>query len=181
MHVSVFQSLEELRLVTAFAESMLVYPVVLGLHVIALSCSAGILALVDLRVAGLVLHSYPWPTLVAQLRPWFITSFVLVLATGVLLFLPMASHFVQSRVFGLKMALIAAAGVNALAFEYVSRRPERISALTRGRQSAPGHDESQVATRVGQVSPEPILRLSGITSLLLWVSVIALGRILAYI
>src|SRR5690606_7373243 len=127
-----FLWMENLPLTQAFAESMLVYPVVLGVHVIALALSVGILALVDLRMAGVLLKKHDWRNFVSQLRPWFVVSFVLILATGLLLFMPMASYFAESRVFQVKMGLILLAGVNAFAFEVFSRREQRALELQQG-------------------------------------------------
>ena len=163
----VFLWMENLPLSQAFAESMLVYPVVLGVHVIALALSVGILALVDLRVAGVLLKKHDWVDFVQQLRPWFVLAFVLILATGVLLFLPMATHFADSKVFQVKMLLIVLAGLNAFAFEVFSRREQRALEIN--------------VDGSASVQPAISLRLFAAFSLVLWVSVIALGRVLAYI
>ena len=163
----VFFWMENLAVSQAFAESMLVYPVVLGVHVIALALSVGILALVDLRLAGVLLGKHNWVDFVQQLRPWFVGAFALILATGVLLFLPMATHFADSRVFQVKMLLIVLAGANAVAFELVSRREQR---------ALEGDTAGSAA-----LHPTLSLRVFAVFSLVLWVAVIALGRVLAYI
>lgn len=167
LNEGLFLWMETLPVSIAFAESMLMYPLVLGVHVIALALSVGILALVDLRMAGVLLRKHDWRDFMSQLRPWFVLSFVLILATGVLLFLPMASHFADSSVFWVKMLLILLAGFNAFAFEWINRREQRDLSLASDGTVVP-------ATPVS-------LRIFALVSLTLWISVIALGRVLAYI
>lgn len=50
-----FFGLESLPLSIAFAESLFAYPVVLGIHLLALVFAVGLLGLADLRLMGVLL------------------------------------------------------------------------------------------------------------------------------
>lgn len=155
-----FLQLENLPPVVTFTESLFAYPVVQGIHVLALAFAVGLLAIADLRLAGLLLPQQATQTFLGGLRPWFIGGFTVLVITGVLLFLPKATQLYSSPLFLVKMFLIALAGLNAFYFELNFRRSER------GETTAAWH----------LVSP----RTAGLISLVLWVLIIILGRLLAY-
>src|SRR5690606_11984782 len=146
-----FFSIENIPTVVNFGESLFAYPVVQGLHVIALALAVGLLALADLRLANVLFTTYPARSVVGGLRPWFLVGYVLMFVTGILLFLPKATQLYASGLFWGKMALIALAGVNALYFELRYRRE--------------ADDEGSIKRR----------RIAGLVSLGLWVSVIITG------
>jgi len=79
--------------------------------------------------------------------------------TGVLLFLPKAASLYSHPLFIVKLGLIALAGLNAFWFELNFRRVSVGSAAV-----------------WRYISP----RAAGLTSLGLWVTIIVLGRLLAY-
>jgi len=155
-----FLQLENLPPVVAFTESLFAYPVVQGVHVLALAFAVGLLAIADLRLAGLLLPQQSAQTFLSGLRPWFIGGFSVLLVTGVLLFLPKATQLYASPLFLIKLTLIALAGLNAFYFELNFRRSQR--------------EGSAAAWHV--LSP----RAAGLISLGLWVLIIILGRLLAY-
>jgi hypothetical protein len=159
MLYSFFAWIENLPIVLSFTESLFAYPVVQGVHVLALAFAVGLLALADLRLAGLLLPQHSERVFVSALRPWFIGGFSVLLVTGVLLFLPKATSLYNSPLFLVKLALIALAGVNALWFEMNFRRTSLGSAAV-----------------WRYLSP----RTAGLISLGLWVTIIVLGRLLAY-
>lgn len=158
-----FLQVESWSLFTAFNESLFVYPIILGIHVLGIAFSVGLLGLVDLRLANVLLQNQPVRDVVSSLRPWFIGGFAAVLLTGVFLFVAQISVYYASPVFWTKIALIVLAGLNALYFEIHYRREEEESA----------HAGSRSRLRF---SP----RASGLTSLGFWVVAIVLGRLLAY-
>ncbi|MES2626900.1 MAG: DUF6644 family protein [Pseudomonadota bacterium] len=155
-----FLQLENQPLVIAFTESLFAYPVVQGVHVLALAFAVGLLAIADLRLAGILLPQQSAQDFLSGLRPWFISGFSVLLVTGVLLFLPKATLLYASPLFLVKLALIALAGLNAFYFELNFRRAQR---------------EGDVAAWHA-ISP----RAAGLISLGLWVAIIILGRLLAY-
>jgi hypothetical protein len=154
-----FLRVENLQPVLAFTESLFAYPVVQGVHVLALAFAVGLLGLADLRLAGVLLTQGSERAIVSALRPWFIGGFCVLLVTGILLFLPKATSLYSHPLFLVKLGLIALAGLNALWFELNFRRVSVGSAAV-----------------WRYVSP----RAAGLTSLGLWLTIIVLGRLLAY-
>ena len=75
------------------------------------------------------------------------------------LFAPQAARYAQNETFQIKFVLLALAGLNMLVFNFLIAR------------RAPGWDEGP---------PPALVRLSGGLSLLLWFSVLAAGRLIAY-
>jgi hypothetical protein len=75
-----------------------------------------------------------------------------------------ATEFVQSEVFVVKMLLVLAAGMNAALFHTITFR------------TADVWDSEEMR----KLPPPPSARAAGAISLLLWISVIACGRLLAY-
>jgi hypothetical protein len=148
-------ALESYGPVVSFSESLFAYPVVQGIHVLALALAIGLLALADLRLVGVALTNVPARRVVSELRPWFIAGFALLFVTGLLLFIPKAVELYESTLFRVKLVLILLAGINALWFELAFRKQQD--------EGTPRH-----------------LRIAGLVSLLLWTTIIVLGRLLAY-
>jgi hypothetical protein len=92
--------------------------------------------------------------------PWTAGAFLLIVPSGFAMFTAHAAEFIGNPVFALKMCLILGAGVNAAIFH---------AGVFRG---AAGWDVS--------VMPPLAARAAGAVSLLVWISVIACGRLLAY-
>jgi hypothetical protein len=113
----------------------------------------GGIGVVDLRIAGMF-QALPLDPLMRALTPIAVTGLVVMALSGPILFAADARALARSSVFGWKLALIALAVLNALVF----RR------LRRGKQG----------------EPAPIERWLAITSLLLWLTVAACGRMIAY-
>jgi len=111
----------------------------------------------DLRLLGCG-RSLPVQALARHLLPWSWFGLLLIVPSGLLMF-STQPELLDNRVFVLKLALIAAAGVNALAFHAGPWRS---------------------AEHWGAAPPAPA-RLHGGASLLLWIGVIACGRLLAYV
>ncbi len=154
-------AIENSAVLEAFRESLFAYPIVEGVHLLGLSVAVGLLGLVDLRLAGYVLKGQPVEDVVRSLRPWFVSGFAVVLATGLVLFFSKATIFYSSPLFWSKIVLIGLAGLNAVYFELNHQRAHR------GVAGLPGWQ---------LVSP----KASGLISLSFWVTVIVLGRLLAY-
>lgn len=155
-----FAELENLGPVQAFTESLFAYPVVQGVHVLALAFAVGLLAVADLRLAGVLLQKHSERVILSGLRPWFIGGFVVLLITGVLLFLPKATLLYASPLFWVKMFLILLAGLNALYFELNYRRARTAASSAAWYWLSP--------------------RTAGLISLGLWTLIVILGRLLAY-
>ena len=148
---------------SAFGQAMRqwlwLYPAVETVHIVGISVLVGSIAILDLRLLGFS-RSLPVRVLAAHVLPWSIASFALILPSGLAMFVAHASDLIASPVFALKVCLILAAGTNAAVFH---------AGIYRG-----------AAQWDVNLMPPPAARLAAALSLLLWVSVIACGRLLAY-
>lgn len=151
--------IESTALALAMRKSIWLYPAVETVHIIGLALLVGSIAVLDLRLLGLS-RSLPVRKLAAHVLPWTLASFLLIVPSGLLMFIAHAGDFIANPVFALKMGLILAAGTNAALFH---------AGVFRG-----------VAAWDVDVMPPLAARASAALSLLFWVSVIACGRLLAY-
>ena len=152
-------ALEASGLGQAMRQWLWLYPSVEVVHIVGIALLFGSIAVLDLRLLGFSRH-LSVKRLGAHVLPWTAASFLLIVPTGMAMFVAHASEFIANPVFVLKMGLIFAAGINAALFH----------TLTFGK--AAGWD-------VGQMPPMAA-RLAAGASLLLWIAVIACGRLLAY-
>ena len=131
------------------------YATLEGIHLIGVALFFGAVVLLDLRLLGLM------PQLDARATGRFllrisVPAFALLTVSGVLLFVPSADRYATSPVFFAKLGAMAAGGLNALAFHLAGWR--RIDDW-------------------GQRARTPwTARGAAVVSVLVWVTVIALGR-----
>jgi hypothetical protein len=151
-------ALEGSGLGRAMREWLWLYPGVEVLHIVGIGLLFGSIAVLDLRLLGFS-RGISARRLAGHVLPWTAGSFLLIVPSGLLMFTAHATEFVQSDVFVVKMLLILAAGVNAALFHTV---------VFKGSQA---WDTS---------APPAGARASAAASLLLWIAVIACGRLLAY-
>jgi len=153
--------LEQTRIGTAIAEGRYLFPIIEGIHLIALAVAVGLLMLVDLRLMGVFLPKVPPRVLHRQLLPYVLAGFALVVTAGVLLLTSEASTVFKSPPWPFKLVFIVLAGFNAVYFEFVlSRRSHALPAQ----------------------GPLPVsVRRVGFASFALWVLVITCGRLIPYI
>jgi uncharacterized membrane-anchored protein len=139
------------------------YPAVEIVHIVGIGLLFGSIVVFDLRLLGLA-RDIPVKRLARHVLPWSAGSFLLIVPSGLLMFIAHASEFIDSEVFVIKMLLIMAAGVNAGLFHTITFR------------TADVWDSEEMR----KLPPPPSARLAGGVSLLIWISVIACGRLLAY-
>lgn len=144
----------------AMREHLWLYPVVETVHIVGFAVLVGAVALFDLRVLGCA-RTLPVHALGRHLLRWSLASLLLVIPAGVLLFSSQPMEFIANPVFMLKLALLAVAGLNAAGFHA-------------------GVYRSVAAWDTRRPAP-PLARVQAALSLLLWISVIACGRLLAYV
>jgi hypothetical protein len=154
---------------TAFAEAMrdsaisewmrgslIALPVIEAVHVMAVATVFGTILIVDLRLMGLADTSRPFTRVFREILRWTWLGFAVAVPTGILLFLPNAHTYVVNTAFKLKLLALVAAGINMAVFEFT------------------------VLKRVSEwdtMVPVPrAARLAGMTSILIWTSVIVFGR-----
>ena len=145
---------------TALHESLWVYPLVESTHVLTLMLFVGMLIMVDLRMLGLAFRNTPVSEMTARLLPWSVAGFVIMVATGILLFYAIPVRTAHSVWFRVKVILLIIAGINAWWFhKRVSQDRERWD---------------------NQPKPPLNVRLTAGLSLATWSGVIIAGRMIAY-
>jgi hypothetical protein len=152
--------LENTEWARALSESGYAYPLVEGSHVMALAISVGAVVWFDLRLLGWTMRDDRVSEVFNQVRPWMFLGFAVMFVTGVLLFATRATDAYQSPFFRLKLALLVLGAINIALFHTTVDRQR---------------DEWDLHAR-----PPRRARLAGGVSLVLWFSIIAAGRIMAY-
>lgn len=115
--IDILQQLHDSEIGTALRESLYMFPLVEGTHLVGLALSVGLILLTDLRLTGLFLKNVPVQAVLQQLRPWVLAGFALTFVTGVLLIWAEGPRIWAIPVFPIKLALIVLAGLNAIWFE----------------------------------------------------------------
>jgi hypothetical protein len=110
------QWLNDTGLATAIRESDLMFPVIETVHVLAITLLAGTVAIVDLRLLGLILKRERVSEVAGQVLPLTWAGFAVMLLSGLLLFLAEAAKSYTNTAFRLKMLLMMIAGINPLIF-----------------------------------------------------------------
>jgi hypothetical protein len=151
--------LESTALSHAMRTSLWLYPIVEIVHILGFAILVGSVAMFDLRLLGFA-RRLPVQALGQHLLPWALASLALVVPAGLMMFSAHPADFIGNRVFQLKLALIAAAGLNAAAFHA-------------GAYRSVGKWDAQ--------RPAPACaRLHALASLAIWIAIISCGRLLAY-
>lgn len=145
---------------TALRESVWLYPTVVTIHILAFALLFGSIVVVDLRLLGLRRHVALAP-LAGFVLPITLTSLLLVVPTGLLLFATHANDLVGNRAFVIKMGLLFFAAINALMFHAGPYRAEI--------EAPPG------------TFPRGSTRVFAALSIVLWVCVLVAGRWIAYV
>jgi hypothetical protein len=135
-------------------------PIVETAHVATLTLFFGFAVMLDLRLLGVVLKSRPISEVLKQFNAWLYWGYVIMIVTGILLFIGDPVSFYSTFPFKLKMVLLIVVGINAMVFN------KTIGQHTEEWDLAP--------TTPWQA------KLAGTVSLVLWTAIIAAGRIIAY-
>lgn len=129
------------------------YAAVSGAHVLGIALLTGAILPLNLRLIG-AWRSVPLAALARVLVPAAVAGLVLAMASGSLLFLARPERYALLSIFVVKMALVAFGALHALALHL-----------------GPG---------LGGASPAR-LRAAGLVSIAVWLSVLALGRTIAFL
>lgn len=158
--MSIFQSLENIGFLSDFADSVLVYPIVLSIHLTDIALFGGMILMTNLRLLGLTFNSVSITQMVSTLRPWKRLGGIVQIGTGLLLATSEATKYAPNPYFWTKMAVLILIGVHALVFRpIVYNNTEEL-------------DRSPVIP--GKV------KLAAILSLFLWTAMFTMGRLIAY-
>jgi len=152
-------ALETSQIGALIRQSAWMYPTANVAHVVAIVLFAGAIAVMDVRLMGALSGSDP-ARVIRGARRAAVVALIAVLASGAVLFTAEASHVALNGVFQIKMALIAFGLVHAL---FIGNRAVR------------------ALDTLGPQAPMPgFARFAGGLSMLTWISVVGLGRYIAY-
>ena len=158
--MSIAQSLENIGFLSDFAESVLVYPIVLSIHLTDIALFGGMILMTNLRLLGLTFNSVSITQMVTTLRPWKRLGGTVQIATGLLLAASEATKYSPNPYFWTKMIILGLIGVHALVFRpTVYNNTEELDRL------------AVIPTNV---------KVAAILSLILWTGMFTMGRLIAY-
>jgi hypothetical protein len=145
---------------TTIRESNYAFPLIETVHTLGIMVLVGTIAVLDLRLLGLVLRDTPVSRLYRQVIPWTWGGFVVMFISGLLLFASEARDNYFNSFFRIKLLLLILVAINPLIFHATTYR------------TVSSWDVSNVTPRRA--------RLAAISSLCLWGGIIVTGRLIAY-
>ena len=155
---ALLQGMEDSALASGIRASSWLYPFLEIVHILGIVLLAGAAFLFDLRLLGLS-RKLPVPDLARHLLPWSRRGLYLIIPSGVLLFSTNAVALAADPVFHVKLIMLVIGGLNAGFFHQFL---------------APAASE----WRHGN-TPRTAKTVA-VCSIVVWVTVIACGRLLAY-
>lgn len=136
--------------------SLKAMPIVEAIHVTAVALLFGTIFIVDLRLLGLPSTQRSFTRISDELLRLTWAAFFLAAITGALMFSANATTYFVNTAFNLKMVALLGAGVNMAVFQFITLRT--------------------VAAWDKNALPPLAARAAGALSILIWTSVIFLGR-----
>src|SRR5262245_62037467 len=112
----ILEKIESTELSTAIREGGLPYPIIGGIHLLAIALFGGMVLSTNLRLLGWGVGRWRVSELVQQLRPWKWAGFVVVTITGLLLTWSEPIKLYRSPSFWIKMVLFTMLGLHAIIF-----------------------------------------------------------------
>ncbi len=122
-----FQALESGSIGSAIRDSLWLFPLIEAFHLLALAIIGGAVLLVDFRLLGLGLKRQPVAMLANDAQPYLVGSLLVMIASGVPLFLSEAIKCYYSFAFWTKMTALAL----AILFTFTIRRRVTLADETR--------------------------------------------------
>lgn len=116
---AILAAVERLPAVGALKASFYAYPLVNALHILSIGMLVGAVTLMDLRILGLARGVEREPFL-RVMRAAVAVAFPVAVLTGLALFSVRAGEYAQNPAFQAKLALLALAGLNFLAFRRIA-------------------------------------------------------------
>jgi hypothetical protein len=152
--------MEALPSSVALRESLNAYPVLLTSHVIGMCLFAGLVMMMDLRLAGFGNSTSSITQIQKRLFPWQMLGFGLSVVTGALLFYGQPMRFYPNFYFWIKNLLLVLAALNMWYF----------------------HITTYQTVEEWNTDPRPptAARTAGVLSLAFWSAIIVVGRMIAY-
>jgi hypothetical protein len=158
--LTVCQWLADQQASEALRNSIWVYPAVESVHVLSLCLFLGFAVIFDLRLLNISLKDIAVSALVDRLLPWLVVGFGLMVVSGALLFYSDPVRFYGNIFFRIKGVMLVLAGVNVFVFHRAIY--SRVA------------DWDSVVTTPWQA------KMAGGCSLVLWIGIVAAGRMIAY-
>ena len=144
----------------ALHESLWAYPLIESTHVLTLGLFVGTAIMLDLRLLGWSFKRVPASEFVHRVLPWTRAAFYVMVTTGVLLFYAIPVRNYQNIFFRVKMLMFVLALLNIWYFH--------------------NWTEPGIAAWDTSERPPRAARVAGIASIVLWLSIVVAGRMIAY-
>ncbi|MCW3107297.1 MAG: hypothetical protein JWQ09_1803 [Segetibacter sp.] len=156
---TILQWLENSSVAVAIRQSLWLYPALEIVHITGIVLLVGPAFMFDLRLLGFS-KKLPVSVLSQYLLPWSRRGLLLIIPSGLLLFMTNAATLGYDMVFKVKMSLLVVAGLNALIFHQFTFR--LVSSF----------NENTILP--------PAAKVTACISIIVWLGIIACGRLLAY-
>lgn len=140
-------------------QSLWLYPALEIVHILGIVILVGAAFMFDLRLLGYS-KNLPVSGLARHLLPWSQRGLILIIPSGLLLFITNAKTLGTDFTFWLKMILLVIAALNVFVFHQFIFKKHIDNRLT------------------GELSGSA--KISAVISLIVWIAIIACGRLLAY-
>ena len=158
--MSIAQSLENIGFLNDFADSVLVYPIVLSIHLTCIALFGGMILMTNLRLLGLTFNRVTITQMIGSLRPWKRLGGTIMICTGLLLATSEATKYAPNPYFWTKMTILGLIGVHGFVFRPI------------------------IYNRTEELDRSPVIpakvKVAAILSLCLWTGMFTMGRLIAY-
>jgi hypothetical protein len=154
------RAVEQSPLAAAMRGELWLYPLVEVAHICGFVVLVGSVLMFDLRIFGWS-KSLSVRGLARHLLPWSCAALLVIVPSGLAMFSAHAGEFVDNRAFAVKLTLLMLAATNAAAFHA-------------GVYRSVAKWDRDAAAPAGA-------RLHALASVVLWLSIIACGRLIAYV
>jgi hypothetical protein len=156
--VPILEKIESTDLSLAIREGGLPYPIIGGIHLLAIALFGGMVLITNLRLLGWGMERWRVSELMQQLRAWKWAGLAVVTVSGLLLAWAEPVRLYRSPSFWIKMVFLALLGAHTLVFRRDIYR-------------------NTVALDKGLT---PKARLAAASSLILWAGLVVSGRWIAF-
>lgn len=160
--MTIAHDIQSIGFLTGIRESALVFPVLLTTHLAIIAAFGGMILMTDMRLLDLALKSRPVSDVVSGLRVWKRVGFVLMVSVGLLLGCSEAEKYSINPFFWIKMSLLVCVLIHAAVY----------------RRSV--YDDAVAGKFDGPAGIPQRARTAAILSLILWVCIPVMGRLIGY-
>ena len=158
--MTITETIQDIGFLTEIRESALVYPIIMSTHLACIAVFGGMILMTDLRLLGVSMTDRSVTDVVSQFRLWKRVGFCIMITMGILLAASEAEKYANNPFFWAKMACLVLVGVHAAVFRpWVYNNTAAIDKAP----SLPG-----------------VAKAAGALSLILWLSVLTMGRLIGY-